>query len=77
MNHIEKIRKSKKPALIMTGSNDSVMILARMFSEFGVKRDNLFYKLIEGSHITPCREEKEELDKFNTILDFYNKTLNA
>lgn len=74
MNHIEKIRKSKKPALILTGSNDSIMMLARMFSKYGVKRDNLYYKLIEGSHITPCREEKEELDKFNTILNFYNET---
>jgi len=74
MNHIDKIRISKTPALILTGSNDSVMMLARMFSKFGVNRDNLHYKVIEGCHITPCREEKEELDKFNTILNFYNET---
>ena len=74
MNHIDKIRKSKKPALILTGSKDRIMMLARMFSKFGVTRDNLYYKVIEGGHITPCREEKKELDKFNTILNFYNET---
>jgi hypothetical protein len=70
-DYTNKIVEWGKPALFMFGSDDRITNFSRRnFSDF-CKIKNVQVRHIEnGHHITPCRNESNELSKLDPFVDF-------
>jgi len=76
--YIDRFSSWGKPALVSFGDGDSV-VRSSMQRYGDVERvGNVEFRVIPGGcHITPCREEPEEVSKLKPIRDFLERNLAA
>lgn len=69
----KKILEWKNPALVLFGTEDSITRHSmKKYSDGFVNEHFVAGHILDGHHITPCREEPSELYKFKPMMDFLN-----
>ena len=71
-NYEDKLIQWAKPVLLMFGSNDRLTYFSKRSMPDGFVNKNInVVHIPDGYHITPCREELSEIEKMNSILEFF------
>lgn len=72
----QDLEDSGKPALVLFGIEDSIVSRSCQFFKNGYKKGNIIvHHISEGHHITPCREEKNEIKKLDIMIEFFKNTM--
>ena len=75
-SYIDRFRTWGRPVLVSFGENDSIVRASRRLYGDTERMGNVEFRVIEGgSHITPCREEPDEVSKLKPIRDFLERNL--
>jgi len=74
--YIERFSNWGRPVMVSFGENDSVVRSSRKRYGDRERMGNVEFRIIQGGcHITPCREEPDEVSKLKPIRDFLERHL--
>jgi pimeloyl-ACP methyl ester carboxylesterase len=74
--YIDRFSEWGRPVMVSFGENDSVVRSSRKRYGDTEKKGNVEFRVIQGGcHITPCREEPDEVSKLRPIRDFLERNL--
>ena len=77
-SYIDRFRNWGRPTLISFGESDSVVRSSMQRYRDRERMGNVEFRVIPGGcHITPCREEPNEVSKLKPIRDFLERNLVA
>ncbi len=76
-SYTEDIRRWGKPALLLFGCNDALVKKSTERMRDGYIDDNILVKHVRNaSHVTPCMDTPEQIEKLDVILEFFEQVHN-